>query len=510
MNIFSHQNLGTTEEKGIDAQRTILSGTNLICDILKSTLGPKGMLKIMQGNGKNLNITNDGAFILKNLQIDSASAKILINSSVGQDWEEGDGTTSVSILSSLIIKELSNLKIHPIKIIKGLRMAQEKCEKILEKIAEKPSEDDINALVNTTLCSKVLKYDLEKFTDICVKAYKNLGDKSDLNLIQIIKCSGKLEDSYIDDGFILNKDTTINSMKNPKILIANTSMDQDKIKIFGSKICVNSIEDLADMEKIERDKMLMKIKNICSYNIDCFINRQLIYDYPMQLLKSKNVQPIEHADFDGIERLNNILGGKILSTFENIDQSAFGTCEEIKNVIIGNKKMIKFSGIKNGASTIVLFGSSKEMLDEAERSIHDALCVLMKIRENPKITYGGGSTEMYLGVELAKFALEVSGVESEAIIAFSNALQNIPIILAENGGYNGNEIRSQLRSKHNNNEYTYGVNLENGNISCMKELKVIDSYRIKKRIITCASEIAQMIIKCDGNVKCKPRERTRH
>ncbi|EQB60712.1 t-complex protein 1 subunit beta [Vairimorpha apis BRL 01] len=172
MNIFSHQNLGTTEEKGMDAQRTILSGTNLICDILKSTLGPKGMLKIMQGNGKNLNITNDGAFILKNLQIDSASAKILINSSVGQDWEEGDGTTSVSILSSLIIKELSNLKIHPIKIIKGLRMAQEKCEKILEKIAEKPSEDDINALVNTTLCSKVLKYDLEKFTDICVKAYK--------------------------------------------------------------------------------------------------------------------------------------------------------------------------------------------------------------------------------------------------------------------------------------------------------------------------------------------------
>ncbi|KAK6090513.1 hypothetical protein P3W45_000610 [Vairimorpha bombi] len=510
MNVFSHQNLGTTEEKGQDARRTILSGTDLVGDILKTTLGPKGMLKILKGDGKGLNITNDGAFILKNLQIDSASARILINSSIGQDWEEGDGTTSVSVLSSLIIREIFNLKIHPTKIIKGLRMAQEKCEKVLDRISVNPSVEDIRSLIKTTLCSKVLKYDLDKFVDICINAVDNLESKSDLNLIQIIKSPGKLEDSYLDDGFILNKESVISPMKNPRILIGNTSLDQDKIKVFGAKISVSSVQDLAEMEKIEREKMYKKIDSICNKKIDCFINRQLIYDYPMQLLKMKNVQPIEHADFDGIERLNNVLGGKILSTFEDVEDSCIGTCEEIKNIFIGDKRMIKFSGIKKGASSIVLFGSSKEMLDEAERSIHDALCVLIKIKETPRIIYGGGSSEMCMAVELSKYALDVPGVESEAILAFSNALQQIPVILSENGGFNGNEIKSELRSKHNSGLHTYGVNLENGTVSCMKELSVIDSYRIKKRVICASSEVAQMIVKCDGVVKCKPRERSRH
>ncbi|WUR02815.1 T-complex protein 1 subunit beta (CCT2) [Vairimorpha necatrix] len=510
MNIFSHQNVGTTEEKGQDAKRTILSGTNLIGDICKTTLGPKGMLKILKGDTKNQNISNDGAFILKNLQIDSASARIIINSSIGQDWEEGDGTTSVAVLSSILINEISKLNIHPIKIIRGLRMAQERCEKVLNKISSVPTDEDIKSLINTTLCSKVLKYDLEKFTNMCIKAVEGLEGKTDLNLIQIIKCPGKLEDSYLDDGFILNKEAVIKTIKNPKILLANTSLDQDKIKVFGAKINVSSVSDLAEMERIERDKMNSKIENICQNKIDCFINRQLIYDYPMQLLKNKGVQPIENADFDGIERLNNVLGGKILSTFDNLDESVYGTCEEIKNVNIGGKKFIKFSGIKNGASTIVLFGSSKEMLDEAERSLHDALCVLIKIKENPKIVYGGGSSEMALAVELAKYALEIPGVESEAISAFSSALQNIPVILSENGGFNGNELKSQLRSKHNSGAYTYGVNLEKGVVQCMKECHVVDSFRIKKRVICASSEVAQMIIKCDGIVKLQPRERTRH
>ncbi|EOB13937.1 T-complex protein 1 subunit beta [Nosema bombycis CQ1] len=144
MNIFNHQNVGTTEEKGEDARRTILAGTNLIGDILKSTLGPKGMLKILKGDSNNLSVTNDGASILKDLQIDSASARILINASVGQDFEEGDGTTTVGVLTSSIIRETSKLKIHPSKIIKGLRMAQEKAEEILESVAVEASEIDLS------------------------------------------------------------------------------------------------------------------------------------------------------------------------------------------------------------------------------------------------------------------------------------------------------------------------------------------------------------------------------
>ncbi|EOB12444.1 T-complex protein 1 subunit beta [Nosema bombycis CQ1] len=521
MNIFNHQNVGTTEEKGEDARRTILAGTNLIGDILKSTLGPKGMLKILKGDSNNLSVTNDGASILKDLQIDSASARILINASVGQDFEEGDGTTTVGVLTSSIIRETSKLKIHPSKIIKGLRMAQEKAEEILESVAVEASEMDLSFLIKTCLCSKVLRYELALFSEICIKAMENLKD---LKMIQIIKCPGRLEDSYLDSGFILDKDIEIKEMDNPKVLIANTSLDQDKIKVFGAKISVNTVEDLAQMEQIEHEKMKAKIENICSRTFDCFINRQLIYDYPMQLLKLKNVQPIEHADFDGVERLSTVLGGKIISTFDEIEEDkqddsvdtddlVLGNCDKIYNVYIGNKRMIKFDGVKKGASTIVLFGSSKEMLDEAERSIHDALCVLLKIKEgdNKKnIVYGGGSSEMAIGVGLAKYALEIPGVESEAILAVADAYQEIPMVLAENGGYNGTEIRASLRNKHNKGEFTYGVDVQKGEIACMKTKNVIDSYRIKKRVIKASSEVAQMIVKCDGVVKCKPRERTRH
>lgn len=507
MNVFSHINLGTTEEKGDDARKTIIAGTNMIGDILKTTLGPKGMLKMLKG--QTLNVTNDGAFILKNLVIDSSSARILINSSIGQDWEEGDGTTSVAVLASLLINEADKLGIHPIKILKGYRMAQARCEEILESINFKPTREDLVKLVRTTLCSKVLKYDLEKFSNICVSAIEKLEGRNDLNLIQIIKCSGNLEDSYLDEGFILKKDVEMKEINKPKILVANTAMDHDKIKIFGAKVSVSSVSELAEMETVEKVRIREKVERIAQNNIDIFVNRQLVYDYPLQLLKMRGIQTIEHADFDGVERLNNVLGGKILSTFDSMDDSCYGTCEKVRNIQVGNERMIKFSGIRNGASTIVLCGSSKEMLDEAERSIHDALCVLVKIKEDPRVVYGGGCSEMSMAVGLNSYAMEVPGVESEAILAFSNALQQIPKILAENGGYDGEAIKAALRAEHNGGKLGHGVDTKEGKVRCMMELGVIDSLRVKKRVLMAASEVSQMIIKCDAVVKCKPRERTR-
>ncbi|CAD27020.1 T COMPLEX PROTEIN 1 BETA SUBUNIT [Encephalitozoon cuniculi GB-M1] len=507
MNIFSHANLGTTEERGDDAKRTILAGTDIVGDILKTTLGPKGMLKMLKG--QHVNVTNDGAFILNNLMIDSPSARILIGSSTGQDWEEGDGTTSVAILASLLVKEAGKLEMHPTKILRGYRMAQAKCEEILSSISFEATKEDLLKLVRTTLCSKVLRYDLERFCEICVNAVEKLEGRNDLNLIQIIKCSGKLEDSYLDDGFLLKKDIRIDDVVNPRVLIANTSMDQDKIKVFGAKINVNSVGELEEMEKAEKIKIKGKVERISQNGVNVFVNRQLVYDYPLQLLRMKGIQAIEHADFDGVERLNNVLGGKILSTFDNMDESCYGTCESIRNVHVGNERMIKFSGVRSGASTIVLCGSSKEMLDEAERSVHDALCVLAKIKEDPRVIYGGGSSEMAMAVGLNKYAMEVPGAESDAILAFSSALQQIPKILADNGGYNGESIKASLRAEHNSGRTSYGVNVRNGSIGCMKEAGVVDSLRIKHRVVTAASETAQMIIKCDAIVKCKPRERTR-
>lgn len=502
MDLYTHQNPGNVEERQDDAIRTIKSGVSLIGDILKTTLGPKGNLKVI--HGKETSVTNDGAFILKNLLIDSASAKIIANSSISQDWEEGDGTTTIAVLTSLLLKEAYQLSIHPIKIIKGFSLALARCVEVMGKKKFVPKSEDIRNLVKTTLNSKVLSNSLDVFIDICINAIERTED---ISLIEIIKLEGDLEESMLVDGVVLNKDVDV-SLTNPTVLIANTSLDYDKVKIFSSKISVSSVSELEKIEAAEKERMLAKVDSICQIPFDLFINRQIIYDYPLQLLANKGVTVIEHADFDGVERLNKVLGGNLLSTFDNVSKEDLGTCQRVSTISIKGHKMIKFEGTKRGASSIIIFGSSKEMLDEAERSVHDALCVLKRIKESSFCLYGGGCIEASLSLELSKLALEVKTKESEGIEAFSRALLAIPKILAENCGFDGDEIKAALKNDHNYRRTTYGVNIENGKSCCMREKGIIEGFEMKKRVITAACETAQTILKCDGLVKCRPRERS--
>lgn len=504
----AYLDVGTTEQRSTDAKKTICLGTKTIYDIIKSTLGPSGMTKLLTSNNK-IKVTNDGATILKNLVIDSASARILIESSVGQDWEEGDGTTTIVIIASLLIEEANKLEnVHPIQIIRGFEIALNKALEVLENNAFLMKDEDLLTLAKTTIHSKILRCDLQKFGQICVDAINLIEDREDLNLINIIKTEGDLNGSFLDDGFILNKDTIIPLLENPRILVANTSMDTDKIKISGAQVSVQSVKELSRIEEAERERMQEKVNLITKSEneIDVFINRQIMYDYFLHLFKEKNVVAIEHADFDGVERLANVLGGKIMSTFESLND-CLGTCEKIENIKIGENRMIKFSGLRKGACTIVLKGSTKEVQDEAERSIHDALCVLMKIKTEKKLVFGGGCIEMEIGIATNNLALRTEGKESSAILAFSNVVQKIPQIIAENCGMDGESIKAKLRALHTKNKKSFGVSLSKNDVGCMREENVVESLRIKRRILTAAVEAASLIIKCDGIIKCKPQKR---
>lgn len=502
MDLYNHQNSGNVEERSDDALRTIRNGVNLVGDILKTSLGPKGTLKVL--HGKETSVTNDGAFILKNLLIDSASAKIVINSSINQDWEEGDGTTSIAVLTSLLLKEAYQLNIHPSKIIKGFSHALVKCLDVLTKRRFAPKPEDVRNLVKTTLNSKVLANHLDIFVDICIRA---VDMAEDISLIEIIKIEGDLSESMLVDGVVLNKDIDID-IADPRVLIANTSLDYDKIKIFTTKASVDSVKELEKIEMAEKEKMCSKIDSICSISFDVFVNRQIIYDYPQQLLKNKGIAVIEHADFEGVERLNKVLGGNLLSSFENVKESDIGNCRRVCSFRVKDHRMVRFEGIKKGASTIIICGSSKEMLDEAERSVHDALCVIKRCRENPFCVYGGGCIETGIALELSKLALETKTKESEAIECFSRALLSIPKILVDNCGFDGDEAKALLKNDHVYRRISYGVNVENGKTCCMKEKGIIEGFEMKKRVITAACETAQAILKIDGVVTCKPRERS--
>jgi T-complex protein 1 subunit beta len=271
---------------------------------------------------------------LRSIHVDNPAAKILIDISKCQDEEVGDGTTTVAVLAGELLREaekLVNQKIHPQIIIQGWRMARDVALKTLREAAMDHSEDieqfkrDLKNIAMTTLSSKLLHEDREHFSELAVSAVLRLKGSGNLDYIKLIKkAGGTLKDSFLADGFILEKSISTGCPRRkekPRILIANTPMDHDKIKIFGSKVRVDSMVKVAEIEEAEKMKMKKKVEQILALKPDVFINRQLIYNYPEQLMAEKGIMVIEHADFDGTERLAAVLGADILSTFS---ESNFG------------------------------------------------------------------------------------------------------------------------------------------------------------------------------------------
>ncbi|KAF4499454.1 t-complex 1 subunit beta [Fusarium agapanthi] len=516
---------GTTEEKGENARLSAFVGAIAVGDLVKSTLGPKGMDKILQSaSTAEIMVTNDGATILKSIALDNAAAKVLVNISKVQDDEVGDGTTSVAVLAAELLREAEKLvdkKIHPQTIIEGYRIASQAALKALEGSAVDHSKNpeafrqDLLAIARTTLSSKVLAQDRNQFAELAVDAVLRLKS-SDLNHIQIIKkAGGKLSDSYLDEGFILDKKIGVNQPKrleNAKILVANTSMDTDKVKIFGARVKVGSTSKLAELEKAEKDKMKAKVEKIKAHGINCFINRQLIYNWPEQLFTDAGIMSIEHADFDGIERLALVTGGEIASTFDHPDQVKLGHCDVIEEVIIGEDTLIKFSGVAGGeACTIVLRGATEQLLDEAERSLHDALAVLSQTVKEPRTTLGGGCAEMLMAKAVEGAATRVEGKRQLAVSSFAIALRQLPTILADNAGLDSGDLVARLRKALYDGLTTYGLDLTTpgGGITDMRDLGVIESYKLKKAVVSSASEAAELLLRVDDIIRAAPRRRER-
>lgn len=312
-------------------------------------------------------------------------------------------------------------------------------------------KEDLTNIAKTTLSSKLLTQDKQHFAELAVEAVLRLRGSTNLNYIQVIKkLGGSIKDSFLCDGLILEKEISIGckrSLKNCRVLASNTPMDYDKIKIYGTRVRVESLEKVQEVSEAEKMKMKEKVERIAAYKPNVYINRQLIYDYPEQLLVEKGIMVIEHADFEGIERISAALGAEIVSTFDSPERSeeVLGTCDSIEEMLIGEDKVIKFSGCKrNEACTIVLRGSSQHILDEAERSLHDALCVLVQTVKNKRVIYGGGNSELQMALACESLAKTVKGKEALAIEAYAKALRQLPITIAQNAGFDANELIHDL------------------------------------------------------------------
>jgi T-complex protein 1 subunit beta len=499
------------EEKGENARLSAFVGAIAVGDLVKSTLGPKGMDKILQSASTGeIMVTNDGATILKSIALDNAAAKVLVNISKVQDDEVGDGTTSVAVLAAELLREaeqLVNQKIHPQTIIEGYRIASHAALKALEAAAVDNSKSpeafrkDLEAIARTTLSSKVLAQDRSHFSKLATEAVLRMRGSTDLTHIQIIKkAGGKLSDSYLDPGFILDKRFGVNQPKrieNAKILIANTAMDTDKIKIFGARVKVDSTGKLAELERAEREKMRAKVDRIKGHGINCFVNRQLIYNWPEQLFADAGIVSIEHADFDGVERLALVTGGEITSTFDHPEQVKLGHCDVIEEVIIGEDTLIRFQGVAAGrACTIVLRGATEQLLDEAERSLHDALAVLSQTVKEPRTTLGGGCSEMLMAKAVDQASQNVAGKKALAVESFAKALRQLPTILADNAGFDSSDLVARLRKAIYAGMTSSGLDMlrPGGGIADMRELGIIESYKLKRAVVNSASEAAEVCL----------------
>ena len=508
---------------GDTARMTATVGAIAIADLVKTTLGPCGMDKVLIGSSQqdNVTITNDGATILKNVRLENPAAKVLVEMSKTTDEEVGDGTTTVTVLAGELMREaekLMNEKIHPQVIIDGwriaLKAAQEKLETMKFDVSDQKEmfEKRLMDIARTTLSSKILSQEKEQFARIAVEAVNKIGTSDIENVVILQKIGGEMRESYLEDGFLLEKKFGIGQKKtveHPKIMVANTAMDNDRIKIWSGKVKVDSVSQVAEIEKAERERMIKKCEQIKAHGVNCFVSRQLIYPIPEQFFNANGIVSIDHADFDGVERIAKLSGAEILSTFDHPNEAKLGTCEKIEEVMIGEETLIRFSGFPNGgACTVVLRGPSKQLLGEMERSLHDALCVLHIIKKDTQMVCGGGCVEMELSLAVEEAAKNTEGKRALAVEAFARALRQLPMIIADNAGYDSADLVAQLRAAHaSGNIQNAGLDMENGTIADMKEIGIIEPFRVKKHILTAATEAAEMIIRVDHIVQAAPRKR---
>lgn len=265
---------------------------------------------------------------------------------------------------------------------------------------------------------------------------------------------------------------------------------------------------IAELESAEKEKMKDKVNKILKHNVNVFINRQLIYNYPEQLFADAGVMAIEHADFDGIERLALVTGGEIVSTFDHPELVKLGKCELIEQVMIGEDILLRFSGVALGeACTIVIRGATQQIIDEADRSLHDALCVLAATVKESRVVYGGGCSEMLMAVAVTNAAAKTPGKEAVAMEAFARALQQLPTIIADNAGYDSAQLVSELRAAHVSSKCTMGLNMDAGKIGDMQQLGITESFVVKRQVLLSAAEAAEMILRVDSIIKAAPRKR---
>ncbi|MEM3360959.1 MAG: thermosome subunit beta [Candidatus Bathyarchaeia archaeon] len=516
---------GTGRTTGREAQRNNITAAKIISELVKTTLGPKGMDKMLVSSFGDVTITNDGATILKEIDVQHPAAKMLVEVAKAQDNEVGDGTTTAAVLAGELLakaEELLDQNIHPTIIIEGFKKAGEKAREILEKMAMPVNINDDKKLLDvamTSMGSKGIAGAKEHFAKLAVEAVKQVAEekdgkiRADIDLIKILKKHGKsLEETELVKGMVIDKEVAHPQMPkiihNAKIALINAKLEIEKTE-FDAKINIESPEQMK-MFLDEEERMLKEmVDKIAEAGANVVFCEKGIDDVALHFLAKRGILAVKNVSSGDMEKLARATGGKIVASVKDLTHDVLGEAKLVEEVKIGDDKLVYVRECKNPkAVTIVVRGGTEHVVDEAERSLHDALCVVRNAIEDGKIVPGGGAPEAEVAKQLRDYAVKVGGREQLAIEAFADAVEAIPLTLAENAGLDPVDIMVALRAAHEKADgYRMGVDVFTGKIRDMLELNIIEPLRVKLQVVKSATEAANMILKIDDVIAAKGIEK---
>ncbi len=508
---------GATRTRGKDAQRSNIMAAKVVAEAVKTSLGPRGMDKMLVASFGDVTITNDGATILKEMEVQHPAAKMMVEVSKTQDDEVGDGTTSVVVLAGELVskaEELINKDIHPTIIVDGYRRAQEKALEILNNLAVKVDPTDkvtLRKIASISMATKLITESKTALAEIAVDAMLQVsektpqGYKADVEDVKVEKKAGEsMDETRLIQGVVLDKEVVHSGMpkrvEDAKIALLNSALEVEKTE-FDAKINIQNPEEMKAFLDEEEKMLRDMVDKVASSGANVLICQKGIDDMAQHFLAKKGILAVRRASEKDMEKLSRASGARITNNLDDLSAKDLGFAKLVEERKIADDKMTFIEGCKNPKAVAILIrGGSQRFVDEAERSLHDALCVVRDVIRDPKIVAGGGAVEIELASQLKRWAETMSGREQLAAFAFAESLEAIPMALAENAGLDQLDIMVELRARHEKGEKWMGVDAADGKVADMMKANVIEPASVKEQILKSASEAASMLLKIDDIV----------
>ncbi|MBX8634385.1 MAG: TCP-1/cpn60 chaperonin family protein [Candidatus Thermoplasmatota archaeon] len=516
---------GTRREKGKGAQFENIAAAKAIADAVRTTLGPRGMDKMLVGGLGDVTITNDGVTILKELEVEHPAAKMIIEVAKTQDEEAGDGTTTSVVLAGEYLKKAESLieqNVHPTVIIKGYRMAEAKAIEVLEKISLPVSVKDKDVLVDiakTAMYSKSASSSMDVLAKVAVDAVTSVVEERDGKYlvdddnIQFVKKHGaSIDETELISGIIVDKEAAHTAMpkqvEKAKIALLDAALEIKKTEI-DAKIEITDPSKLQLFLTEEENMIKRMVEKVNESGANVVFCQKGIDDLAAHYLSKNKVYAVKRVKKSDMEKLAKATGANIVSRIDDLTPSDLGNAQLVEEKKVLDDRMTFVTGCKNPKAVSVLIrGGTEHVVDEIERSLVDATSVVSVAIEDGRMTYGGGATATELALKLRDYATSIGGREQIAIEAYAEAMEVIPTTLAENAGLDPIDILIDIRKAHKNGQVSAGVNVVTGKVGDMKREKVIEPIRVGKQAIHSATDAAVMILKIDDVIASKAKDLT--